>query len=121
MSDENNSQKLTSLSEAQIAALDVHKEEWLAKIFDYQNYKNFDDQKCISSVRQLYKFSSLEEPLVMVMDNPFDCQVGANIVHNAICDHIIGLIQLEVFKKVNPEILKASSKVSSKANPKASK
>jgi hypothetical protein len=70
--------KIESLTPEQEAKLDSHREKWLSKVFNYEFYNNHDKDRTEISMKRLYKFCGLEEPEVLLLDSPMQCQVKVN-------------------------------------------
>jgi hypothetical protein len=70
--------KIESLTPEQEAKLEVQKNKWLSKIFNYEFYKNHDAKRTEISMKKLYQFCELDEPEVVLVDSPMACQLYIN-------------------------------------------
>lgn len=70
--------KLNELNEEQIAALSTHKDFWVDKIFKYQLHDRFNPEETIQNMKELYKMCGLAEPVVLVVDSPYACQLAVS-------------------------------------------
>jgi hypothetical protein len=70
--------KKEELSEDQL--LDLHREEWLSKIFDYKLFNNHSFEETEKAMKAVYKYCGLEEPEVVLMGSPMGCQQYLNRV-----------------------------------------
>ena len=73
---------INNLSKEQELAIIPHRDKWLNKIFNYELYNSKTTESIISSMKELYKFCNLKEPLVIILDSPLGCQYMANIIDN---------------------------------------
>ena len=51
--------KIESLTADQEAKLDIHRDAWLSKIFNYEFYQNHNVEKTEIAMKKLYKFCGL--------------------------------------------------------------
>ncbi len=70
--------KIKSLSAEQEADLDVHRDMWLDKFFNYEFYKGHSEEKTQTAMKKLYAFCGLAEPKVILLDSPMACQLEIN-------------------------------------------
>lgn len=63
--------KLTPEQEVQ---LEVYREKWLSKIFNYELLKSMTEESVSNAMKKLYVFCDLKEPEVFLMDSPIACQ-----------------------------------------------
>lgn len=70
--------KIEKLTPEQEAKLPVYRDKWLAKMFNYENYKNHTFENTERAMKRLYKFCGLKEPQVILVDSPLECQRVAN-------------------------------------------
>lgn len=62
--------KIESLTPEQEAKLDIHRDNWLRKIFNYELYNAHNAEKTEIAMKKLYKFCGLKEPRVILLDSP---------------------------------------------------
>ena len=81
-------QKIESLTPEQESKLDIHRDAWFSKIFNYEFYQNHNVEKTEIAMKKLYKFCGLEEPRVVLLDSPMACQLEINRLKGNTGDNI---------------------------------
>ena len=66
--------KLEKLTKKQEQHLETVKNEWLSLL---SSGKEIDTVEATKGIKWLYKFSNLKEPIIIFLDSPFACQIGA--------------------------------------------
>lgn len=69
---------IQKLSKEQIDDLDIHRDTWLNKFFNYEFYKNHNEEKTRIAMEKLYVYCGLNKPKVVLLDSPMACQLEIN-------------------------------------------
>ncbi len=72
--------KIEKLTPEQEAKLEVYRDKWLSKLFNYDRYRETTFEMVEQRMKELYKFSNLSEPKVIWLESPFACQKACHIV-----------------------------------------
>ena len=94
--------KIDKLTKSQEDALFLYKEKWLNKIFNYELHNNNTFESVKNGIKKLYQFCNLKEPIVLLLDSPFACQIAANIFKNK--DQVENQVENQVRNQVRNQV-----------------
>ena len=69
---------LESLNDEQVKLLKVFRDKWINRF----NSLEFDADSSIDLIKFMYNISGLDEPIVVILDSPMACEIGANIINS---------------------------------------
>ena len=68
---------LENLTPEQTALIPVIRQRWIDKL---NKPKQLDREKCTPLIHRLYKTANIKEPMIIYVDSPLYCQIGANLL-----------------------------------------
>jgi len=102
--------KIEKLTKEQESQLELYKNKWLNKIFNYELNKSSSFVNVKNQMKDMYKFCNLDEPIVLYLDSPLACQIAANIlcnenqVWNQVRNQVRNQVENQVWNQVRNQV-----------------
>jgi hypothetical protein len=98
-------EKIKELTSEQESKLNIYKEKWLNKIFNYELNKSITFESVKNKMIELYEFCNLKKPIVILVDSPMACQIAANILNNSqVMSQVENQVENQVWSQIRDKV-----------------